>query len=995
MLFAYVISILISGSDNPDQFKNLSGRITNLYSSGNTSAILALSDSLKDALRFHRYDSTAIAEIYYYSGVCNMFAEKYDRALVDLNQCINVKKQTRNLDEKYGKALFNAAGASYSIGDFIQSAGFIKDYVDIASVRYGENSQEVVEAYSLLAGTSIECIDYESFVDYSFKALKIIDLITNELPAYVLSNLYNTIGVGYARMADFAKARIYLEKSELLAIENSLQHDANYINLINSLAFTYGALGLNEKESEYFIKGIEMAVNSNSILAFNLINSYAIDHAEAGNVAKGATLLLEVVKKADKVYEKDSRFYAEVLKNYAKYLVTYDYETSKAFNIFKTLLDYVAHHEKDSGMKLEVLLNYASLLQKNGESRSALVIVRDLLYLTTKFIPEDLYSNPDLNSIPADKSTLKILQLKYEIIRSMYSESGEIEILIAAAGTSDLIISLIETIRLNISEEESRLVLGSNYQNTYMLALRDFEQCYIKTGERRFLEKAFGLAERSKVAGLLAATRQMKAVEFHIPEPLADREKALQHEISFLNSRISSENEKESPDSALLELWKENLLVAVAARDSLVLTFEHDYPDYFTLKYKTQVPLMNEIPEITGRNSNYINYVISDSVLYIFLINRKYQELLSFKTDSLFLKNLGDFRELLSGPSQSESARTKFNKYQQIGNELYRTLIEPLKKYLISENLIISPDNILSYLPFETFLSGIYTGNEILYRKLDYLMNDYNISYVYSATFMKESVNWHLSKRNTLIAFAPSYPAGLNIDSLINERQTGNIFKELPFALQEAEYVADIRGGQHYMNHEASETVYKTEAAKYSIIHLAMHTVVNDQNPMNSALVFAQVKDSLNDGMLYTYEVYGIPLKAKMVVLSSCNTGSGTLSSGEGILSLARGFLYSGSQSVVMSLWKIEDRSGTDIIKMFYDNLEKGMSKSRALKKARYGYLRKASQLRSHPYFWSTLVVIGDNTPVFFPWKILAFCCILSVIVSLALFFYFRKRMYS
>ncbi len=161
-----------------------------------------------------------------------------------------------------------------------------------------------------------------------------------------------------------------------------------------------------------------------------------------------------------------------------------------------------------------------------------------------------------------------------------------------------------------------------------------------------------------------------------------------------------------------------------------------------------------------------------------------------------------------------------------------------------------------------------------------------------------------------------------------------------------------------YLNDEAREETYKSEAGKYSIIHLAMHTIVNDQSPMNSAMIFAQPDDSINDGLLRTYEVYGIPLRAKMVVLSSCNTGNGLFSSGEGILSLARGFLYSGSQSVVMSLWQIEDRSGTEIIKMFYDNLKKGMSKSRALKKARHEYLKNSSQLRSHPYFWSALVVL-------------------------------------
>jgi len=995
MLFAYVISFLISVQGNPDQFKNLAGRISNLSSSGNTTAILVLSDSLKDALRFHRYDSTAIAEIYYYSGVCNMVVQRYDWALVDFNQSLNMKKQTRFLDETYEKTLFNASIACYAVGDFIQSAAFIKDYQGIALVKYGEDSQEMVEVYTILAGTSIECIDYVSFIDYSFRALKIIGIKKDEFPPLVLSNLYSTIGVGYARMADFAKARLYLEKSEVLANKYSLPHDANYINLINSLAYTYGALGLKDKENSYFIRGIDMAVNNSSSSAFNLINSYAIEHARAGNVIKGATLLSEVVKEASEVYGTNSRIYVVALKNYAIYLVTFNHETDKAFTIFTTLFEYVAGNDSDTEMKLEVLQSYARLLHNTGQNDRALSNIQELLSVRANQALSDLFSNPSLDSIPADPSMLNTLKLKYEILWSKYRESDNKDILISAAETSELMISLIEKIRFSISEEESRLVLGDNYRESYMVAIRDFNLCYLKTGDRSYLEKAFEFAERSKVAGLLAATRQMKAVEFHIPQPLAEMEKSLQHEISFFNSRISGENEKENPDKTLLDQWTESLLSAIEARDSLMLTFEKDFPGYYKLKYITKVPEMKEIPEITGRNYNYLNYVLSDSVLYIFIVNRRHQELLSIKTDSSFLKNLVDFRELLSGPSHSESVRTRFNKYQQIGNDLYKTLIEPLKKYLINENLIISPDNILSYLPFETFLSGIYTGNEILYRKLDYMMNDYNISYVYSATFMKESVNRDLPERNTLIAFAPSYPEGLNIDSLINERQTDNVLRELPFALQEAEYVADIRDGQHYLNHEASETLYKTEAANYSIIHLAMHTVVNDQNPMNSALVFAQIKDSLNDGMLYTYEVYGIPLRAKMVVLSSCNTGSGTLSSGEGILSLARGFLYSGSQSVVMSLWKIEDRSGTDIIKMFYDNLGKGMSKSRALKKARHEYLRTASQLRSHPYFWSTLVVIGDNNPVFFPWKIFAFCCLLLVIVAFLLFLYFRKRIYS
>jgi CHAT domain-containing protein len=129
--------------------------------------------------------------------------------------------------------------------------------------------------------------------------------------------------------------------------------------------------------------------------------------------------------------------------------------------------------------------------------------------------------------------------------------------------------------------------------------------------------------------------------------------------------------------------------------------------------------------------------------------------------------------------------------------------------------------------------------------------------------------------------------------------------------------------------------------------------------------------------------------------LSSCNTGTGLLSSGEGILSLARGFIYSGSRSVVMSMWEIEDKSGTEIVKKFYKNLKMGYSKSKALKKARIAFLKNADQLRSHPYFWSALVIYGNNAPLYYTGYIIIFSVAASLIIILVIIFYLRKRRYS
>jgi CHAT domain-containing protein len=116
------------------------------------------------------------------------------------------------------------------------------------------------------------------------------------------------------------------------------------------------------------------------------------------------------------------------------------------------------------------------------------------------------------------------------------------------------------------------------------------------------------------------------------------------------------------------------------------------------------------------------------------------------------------------------------------------------------------------------------------------------------------------------------------------------------------------------------------------------------------------------------------------------------LYSGEGILSLARGFIYSGSLSVVMSMWEIEDKSGTEVVKMFYDNLEKGYSKSVSLKRARLAFLKDADQLRSHPYFWSSMVIYGNDSALYNHNKLKISILALFFLIVTALSIYYYKR---
>jgi CHAT domain-containing protein len=922
-----------------------------------------------------------------------LVAGKFSESIIWLKLSSSIRENLKIYDEIYAKCLYNTGVAYNFLGNFNEMERYSVMSLDIEKKLYGEKSPLLLKGLSSLVTASLELNDYEKSISYGNAALNLINKRESEFLISDIADLYLNIGVCHTRLADYSKAKLYLEKAETFYLSGSVKQDERYINLLNNLAISYGALGLNEKSGEYYEKGIRMAELFNSMLSFNLINSYAILLGNAGSSEKGKALLSNSAEKAKKIYGEASRNYFEVLKNYAEYLIVFSIDKEKALMLYEQCYDYVTINSEDLGLKDPVLMGYAVALSENGESSVALRIIQELLfsYLTgTKTM--ETAENPEISKIPSDKKSLNILRAKYRILWDIYRKYDDFETLRAIVNTSEVLIAVLEKVRINISEEESRLVLGDRYRDSYLFAIRDFDLCYRETNNPFYLEKAFEYAEKSKAAGLLASTRELKATQFHIPVNLAELEKKLQKDISFFSARIEEEKNKKEPSQSLISEWNVKVLHLTQKRDSLLDLFEKKYPGYFLIKYNTQAVKLSDIPGIIGNNRNYLNYVISDTVLYIFIVNRKHQQLLSLSIDSAFFGNIRDFRNLLSMPSPVNNARSEYLMYQKLGYNLYKYLIEPARKYFISDQILISPDNILSYIPFETLPVRLSEGEEIKYSELKYLMRDFNLSYTYSVTFLAELTRKNYSFKNRLIAFAPVYAGRINVDSLLNTRQGNqNNLHDLPYARQEAEFVAGLSGGTLYINNEARESVFKSESGKYDIIHLAMHTVLNDRFPMHSKMIFYLGNDSIDDDLLNTYEIYGIPLKAKMVVLSSCNTGRGFLHSGEGILSLARGFIYSGSQSVLMSMWEIEDRSGTEIVRKFYQNLKKGNKKSDALRKARLDYLKKADQLKSHPYFWSSLVVYGNNTPLYY--SRLSYIIIIAVIlfVSSGIFCYSRR----
>jgi CHAT domain-containing protein/lipopolysaccharide biosynthesis regulator YciM len=157
------------------------------------------------------------------------------------------------------------------------------------------------------------------------------------------------------------------------------------------------------------------------------------------------------------------------------------------------------------------------------------------------------------------------------------------------------------------------------------------------------------------------------------------------------------------------------------------------------------------------------------------------------------------------------------------------------------------------------------------------------------------------------------------------------------------------------------ETAMSSFVSEYQIVHFATHGFFNSEHPELSGIVLSMVKPdgSKTDGFMPLQDICRLNLSAPLVVLSACETGLGKDIKGEGLMSLTRGFMYAGSQTVVTSLWKVDDRATAELMKDFYKSmLQTGMTPAAALRSAKQKIRQKPAW--SAPYFWAGFVLQGE-----------------------------------
>jgi CHAT domain-containing protein len=909
-------------------------------------------------------DTLLVSDSYYLTGFYYLSVNLYSRAIESFTLSSRLRESAGVYDMRYSLCLNNLAATLFRTGNYSLAYDIGLRALEARRLVMGTDSSSLTNNYLNLASICLEMNDSGNAISFAEAGLALARLYPGKVTPAVTADLYQVIGLSLYRNSELTKSLVYCREALKLYDRYGTGNSGSKQLVINTMSQLYRRLGQPKEAEEYFKRGISLSGDADIREKYLVYINYAAFLAEKGRTDEGESVLEDGLRSVRRVFGPDSREYCMMLASRADFAHNTSGEGYKAVEMYKSCLPYIESHPWDISMKKYLLTDYASTLFDIGQYGKALEMADTVINASLK-----VSINPDQAETGGSFSSddLQVLMLKYKALNALAEESGNMDLVIEAVETGKIIVSLFDRQRLEMSEEESRTSLSAYSREFYTGIIDNYVQLYRLNRDKTYLEGAFEFSERSKVAGFLASMRELNAAKFSLPEDLVSQDNDIRRRIGLYKELIVNEKNMAVPDSQKIATWESVTFGLLRSRDSLIQIFEKNYPSYYYLKFKSNVTSLENVTEVISKKANLLSYVMTEEKLYIIVTNRRHTEIITRDIDSTFYESLSRFRSMLSVTPATSNVRQPFNGFMDLAFELYRILLEPAVPYLKGDKIIISPDNILSYIPFETLVTEEFRSPELLYREAPFALKKYRFSYIYSVTLSSETQERSRSLSNALIAFAPTYE-GMEInDSLFTvfPNLRGEI-RSLPYAVIEAENAVDQCGGKAFIAEKATEEAYKTQARNYKIIHLAMHTLVDDDHPAFSKMIFSARASSPEDGMLNTYEVYNVPINAMMVVLSSCNTGTGKLVTGEGILSLARGFLFAGSRSVVMSMWAVEDFSSSAVIKSFYRNMRSGQTKSSALRNARLKYLRTADQERSHPYYWSTLVIYGDDTPLWF-----------------------------
>jgi len=606
--------------------------------------------------------------------------------------------------------------------------------------------------------------------------------------------------------------------------------------------------------------------------------------------------------------------------------------------------------------------NYANLLAKAGNIKKALRMSNTALAaLGYKF-------GCQWDTIVHADQLLENLTQKNRLAIELYEQSRRVEAKKEIESTWTESLRLLDYLHRRYQGTTSKLRFASHFNATAESAI----QWYAHQSNKNSNEAAWVFAEKAHALILLEAFRKANAWNNKISENnkttandslllLSDAFAAEQKK--WRDAYAAAENDTVRAD-ILLKLIKTN-----EKQEQWLKALERQDSVFFKAKYDTHVITPANARHLLAPDQALLEYFVGDSSIYIFVVRPDTLIVREVRRDFPLEDWVEAFREGLSAchslPEhlQTDALQEKaILQYTTYAPKLHEKLIAPVDSWLLKK-VVIVPDGCLGGISFDALLTRP-PKNINVFSQYPYLFNDHQFSYTNSATLLQEMrEKKHLPKpTKTLAAFAP-FCVGNTAPAPVNRASNDTIkWVPLPFAKKEVEKIKELMGPNAVavLDTAATKNRFLSIAHQYRILHLATHGLANNHAGEQSFLAFFDAKGQSESGKLHVKDVYGLRLKADLVVLSACETGIGKLQRGEGIISLGRAFAYAGAESVAASLWKVNTENTAKLMELFYLELRSGKPKDEALYEAKRRFMANASEYEKHPFFWAGFVLMGD-----------------------------------
>ena len=763
----------------------------------------------------------------------------------------------------------------------------------------------------------------------------------------------------YFEQSRFLEFALCNEKALEIAREINWYKEEGFC--LNNLGIYYAKRCLYSKSLESFEKSLEIAQKNNDILiASECMTNIGIIYKEMGDYEKSLEMIFRAMKIDENMNDNEylsidstnigTIYRKKWLETNAKndldqaiyyFNKSYDYSKKMANNSIKirfannlgTIMNDIGDYEKAIQYILQGLL-----FAKNNDDREAMCYLENNLGISYSRQGKDEEALSYFRKAIDGASRLGISR----VLGEAFLETAEIQkrkrAYADALKSYQFAIEVMEKSRAAIEDEDFKT---SFWRSGRKLDVFHGEiDLLFRMGETmpefRPEALAFNCMERAKARGFLDRIEIGRVSVVRRTEALMDeKSREIQTNLSRLFRTWFCEPTSVAERAALeKDIQKYEDAYEALRREARA----HD-PLFAGLRFP-QIISAEDIPSrILGRDTAIVTYAVGREFAYGLAITRTKRRLFRLPPPDRL-------RELVARHLRAISDRE--NAAVGAGDELFHALLPP-EIVDSCRKIVIVPDDILYYLPFETLRRS--PDSPWLGTKVD-------ISYAPSISSLAEIAERGKKRRtNSMDLLAVASPESPGAESTT----------PAPFSEWEADRIGQLYDPEKRLilkgTAASEDELKKIPLEDFEIIHFAAHGFIDEQRPTRSAIVLSSNPAFDEDGLFQAREIFETRLDASLVVLSTCRSAAGRLVRGEGLEGLNRAFLFAGASAVLTSLWLVDDEAAAHLMNRFHVHLKEGDSITAALRRAKTEMLESAEY--SHPAYWAGFIVtgLGDQRP--------------------------------